>query len=226
MLTLHTAAPTTAQPARTPGPPHDDPPSPAPSILTTDDDDNDETRNAALNDYYHSRAYLSVRTGTPLFLLVPRPASAGRMQDDKWAELNPVRPIPRGSAADRGFDLEAPPQLRTCPFSFFCANWAPSARETSWPSAAAQWVPARATAMTRFIFFSSTSRRAIPGTLPACARSNAFPGPPSRLSLSRHATCHGGRLSTDFGIAGSAGCAPLRNNGGLTENRLLYLSPL
>ena len=115
MLTLHTAAPTTAQPARTPGPPHDDPPSPAPSILTTDDDDNDETRNAALNDYYHSRAYLSVRTGTPLFLLVPRPASAGRMQDDKWAELNPVRPIPRGSAADRGFDLEAPPQLRTCP---------------------------------------------------------------------------------------------------------------
>ena len=43
MLTLHTAAPTTAQPARTPGPPHDDPPSPAPSILTTDDDDNDET---------------------------------------------------------------------------------------------------------------------------------------------------------------------------------------
>ena len=27
-------------------------------------------------------------------------------------------------------------------------------------------------------------------------------------------------------VAGSAGCAPLRNNGGLTENRLLYLSPL
>ena len=80
--------------------------------------------------------------------------------------------------------------------------------------------------MTRFIFFSSTSRRAILGTPPACARSNAFPDPPSRLSLSQHATCHGGRLSTDFGIAGSAGCAPLRNNGGLAENRLLYLSPL
>ena len=47
------------------------------------------------------------------------------------------------------------------------------------------------------------------------------PWPPSRLSLSRHATCHGGRLSTDLGIAGSAGCAPLRNNGGLAENRLL-----
>ena len=42
MLTLHTTAPTTATPTRTPGPPHDDPPSPAPSIPTTDDDVNDE----------------------------------------------------------------------------------------------------------------------------------------------------------------------------------------
>ena len=41
MLTLHTAAPTTAQPTRTPAPPRDDPPSPAPSIPTTDDDDDD-----------------------------------------------------------------------------------------------------------------------------------------------------------------------------------------
>ena len=39
MLTLHTAAPTTAQPTGTPAPPQDAPPSPAPSIPTTDDDD-------------------------------------------------------------------------------------------------------------------------------------------------------------------------------------------
>ena len=38
MLTLHTAAPTTAQPTDTPAPPQD-PLSPAPSIPTTDDDD-------------------------------------------------------------------------------------------------------------------------------------------------------------------------------------------
>ena len=144
---------------------------------------------------------------------------------DRWIDGPAARDGRTRTISERGFirsdrspeDRRPIGDLTSKPFFFFfCANWAPSARETSWPSAVAQVVPARATAMTRFIFFPSTSRRAILGTPPACARSNAFPGPPSRLSLSRHATCHGGRRSTDFGIAGSAGCAPLRNNGGLT----------
>jgi hypothetical protein len=53
-------------------------------------------------------------------------------------------------------------------------------------------------------FFPSMSRRAILGTLPACAR----PLSPARPSLSRHATCHGGVSVTSLGYAGSAGLCP------------------
>ena len=45
-------------------------------------------------------------------------------------ELNPVRPIPcRGSAADRGSDLEAPPQLRTYHFYSFFLEWTLECRQ-------------------------------------------------------------------------------------------------
>ena len=54
------------------------------------------------------------------------------------------------------------------------------------------------------VFFPSMSRRAILGTLPACAR----PLSPARPSLSRHATCHGGVSVTSLGYAGSAGRCP------------------
>jgi hypothetical protein len=108
--------------------------------------------------------------------------------------------IPRGPAADRGFDLEAPPQLRTClSFSFLVptGHHRRGTRSTLLPFASTSHGD------DEVYLFSSMSRRAILGTLPACMRSLA----PYRLSLSRHATCHGGRLggrlSTDLGIEGA-----------------------
>ena len=74
---------------------------------------------------------------------------------------------------------------------------------------------ARATAMMRFIFFPSMSRRAILGTLPACARSLALCLPePETCYLPRRTTINGSRNR------GSAGRAPLLE-GGLAEHRLL-----
>jgi len=126
-------------------------------------------------------------------------------QDDKRvnkrAGLHSVRPIP---SEDRRpiEDLTSKPRPNSEPafFSFFGANWAPSARD-SFNSFALRQGPSACTSHgdDEVYLFPSMSRRAILGTLPACAR----PLSHARLSLSRHATCHGGQLSTDLGIEGA-----------------------
>ena len=70
-------------------------------------------------------------------------ARVGRTRTKGWSLIRPDRgPIPRGSAADRGSDLEAPPQLRTPNpypfFSFFECHWAPPARFIFFPFAGAR----------------------------------------------------------------------------------------
>ena len=84
--------------------------------------------------------------------------------------------IPRGSAAYRGSDLEAPPQLRTCPFFFFfCANWAPTARETSWPSAGTS----HGDDEVYFFFPPRAVARSLAHRPPARARTRALAPPPA-----------------------------------------------
>jgi hypothetical protein len=83
-------------------------------------------------------------------------------------------------------------------FSFLCQlGTIGEGRGTCCPS------PARATARMKFIF----SLGAVALSLAHCPPARD-PSAPARLSLSRHATCHGGVSVTSLRYAGSAGLCP------------------
>ena len=104
-------------------------------------------------------------------------------------------------------DLTSKPRPNSEPaiFSFFGANWAPSARDSFYS------LPSASTSRgdDEVYLFSLDEPSRDPWHT---ARPSASPVP-RPLSLSRHATCHGGVSVTVLGYAGSAGLCPTTSGG-------------